>query len=115
MDEYINKQQILEKAKEHQNNVFGIPLIIAEIEKAEAVEIKHGKWVVNPKNFDGYKHHMCSVCHTEAVFEYLYEADYDEMLDGEWEYIGKREVGIKEHLSGCCPECGSKLLNYNKR
>ena len=33
--EYINKQQILKKAKEHQNNPFGASLIIAEIEKAD--------------------------------------------------------------------------------
>ena len=34
MEEYINKRLLLEKAKKHQNSVFGIPLIIAEIEKA---------------------------------------------------------------------------------
>jgi hypothetical protein len=57
MDEYINKQQLLEKAKEHQNTPFGIPLIIAEIEKAETVEIKHGEWRLHP---DGSG--TCSVC-----------------------------------------------------
>lgn len=35
MPEYINKQQILEKAKKHLNNPFGASLIIAEIEKAD--------------------------------------------------------------------------------
>lgn len=33
--EYINKQQILEKAKQHQNSPFAASLIIAEIEKAD--------------------------------------------------------------------------------
>ena len=39
MPEYINKQQILEKAKQHQNSPFAASLIIAEIEKAEGVEV----------------------------------------------------------------------------
>ena len=39
MPEYINKQQILEKAKEHQNNPFGISVLIAEIENAKGVDI----------------------------------------------------------------------------
>lgn len=39
MSEYIDKQELLVKAKEHQDNVFGIPLIISEIENAKAVEI----------------------------------------------------------------------------
>jgi hypothetical protein len=43
MDEYINKQQMLEKAKQHQDSPFGIPLIIAEIEKADALEVVHCK------------------------------------------------------------------------
>ena len=109
MEEYINKQQLLEKAKSHQSNVFGIPLIIAEIEKAEPIVIKHGEWVVNQESVDGYKHHMCSGCLTDAIFEYRYEADYDEMLDGEWEYIGKKEVGITEQLTNYCPNCGAKM------
>ena len=114
MEEYIHKQRLLEKARYHQNNIFGAPLIVAEIEKAETTVINHGKWVVNSKSRDGYKHHMCSVCRTDAIFEYLYDADYDEMLDGEWEYIGQRDVGIKERLSKYCPECGSRLINHDK-
>lgn len=39
MSEYIHKQKLLDKVKEHQDNVFGIPLIIAEIENAETVEV----------------------------------------------------------------------------
>lgn len=50
MPEYIDKQQLLEKAKAHQSSLFGIPLIIREIEKAEGIEIvrckycNHGHW-----------------------------------------------------------------------
>ena len=39
MPEYINKQELLEKAKEHQNNPFGISVLIAEIENAKGVDI----------------------------------------------------------------------------
>ena len=39
MAEYINKQDLLEKVREQQNNIFGVPCIIAEIEDAETVEI----------------------------------------------------------------------------
>ena len=39
MAEYINKQELLEKAKAHLNSPFGAPLIIAEIEKANGVEV----------------------------------------------------------------------------
>lgn len=39
MPEYINKQQILEKAREHQNNPFGISVLIAEIEKSKGIDI----------------------------------------------------------------------------
>ena len=42
MEEYINKQQLLEKAKSHQGNIFGVPLIIAEIEKADTIIIEQG-------------------------------------------------------------------------
>lgn len=40
MPEYINKQQLLKKAKAHQGSPFGVPLIIEEIEKAEGAEVK---------------------------------------------------------------------------
>ena len=39
MAEYINKQKLLEKAKAHLNSPFGAPLIIAEIEKVNGVEV----------------------------------------------------------------------------
>ena len=51
MDEYISKQQILKKAREHQNSPFGIPVIIAEIEKADTVKVIRCKdcryWIKN--------------------------------------------------------------------
>ena len=66
MDEYINKQQLLKKAKEHQDNVFGIPLIIAEIENAETTEIKHGEWILHYDELTPADSTIeCSVCHEE--------------------------------------------------
>lgn len=60
MAEYINKQQILEKAKQHQDSPFGIPLIIAEIEKADALEVVHAEW---EEHFAfGCWHYDCPFC-----------------------------------------------------
>ena len=51
MDEYISKQQIFKKAREHQNSPFGIPVIMAEIEKADVVKVARCKdcrhWIKN--------------------------------------------------------------------
>lgn len=58
---YINKQQILEKAKEYQCSPFGIPLIIAEIEKTDGVEVKHGSWI-KVHELCGINILKCSVC-----------------------------------------------------
>lgn len=80
---------------------------IAAVFKAEPV--KHGRWVVNPESYDGFKHHMCSNCKNDAIFDYVYEADFDEMLDGEWDYVGQRESGISEHLTKRCPNCDAKM------
>jgi hypothetical protein len=71
--------------------------------------MKKGTWIVNSQSFDGWKHHMCSVCKKDAVFEYRYVSDYDEGFDGEWEYVGKREAGINEHLTDYCPHCGADM------
>ena len=70
MAEYINKQQLLEKAKKHLNSPFGAALIIAEIEKADFVEVKHGEWIETKEwYFDEYaqseyqrKCYECSIC-----------------------------------------------------
>ena len=39
MAEYIDRQKLLEKAKSHLNSPFSAALIIAEIEKADFVEV----------------------------------------------------------------------------
>ena len=57
MAEYINKQDLLEKARERQNNIFGVPCIIAEIENAETVEIVRCR---DCKNWDKWENE-CNV------------------------------------------------------
>jgi hypothetical protein len=67
-----------------------------------------GEWKTHIAD-DGYVHHFCSECGTDAIFEVLYVPDYDEDLDGEWRYCGDRECGIAESLTQCCPHCGVKM------
>ncbi len=68
-----------------------------------------GRWEVIEETSSGWKQHRCSVCKSEAIFEYTYSDDYDEGIDGEWEYIGQREDGIIEHLTDFCPSCGADM------
>ena len=65
MPEYINKQEILEKAKSHQGNPFGIPAIIKAIENTKGVEIvrcKDCKYWQN-KVFDPIIERHIGECH----------------------------------------------------
>ena len=68
-----------------------------------------GRWVVNRKSFDGYTPHRCSHCGTDAPFVYTYIDEWDEDLDGEWDYIGQRENGIEEQMGSFCPNCGGRM------
>ena len=67
------------------------------------------KWIIDKTYDDGYEHHKCSHCNTRALFDYIMEEDYDEGIDGEWEYLGMRDNGINEHITKFCPECGEKM------
>ena len=58
---YIEKESLLKKAKEHAKSIFGAALIVAEIEKADEVELKHGEWSV-AIGYDINKKVKCSVC-----------------------------------------------------
>ena len=69
---------------------------------------KIGQWNLYVAE-DGWEHHCCSECGEDAMFTVLYEADYDEDLDGEMRYCGDREYGIAESLTQCCPHCGVKM------
>ena len=80
MPEYINKQELLEKAKEHQNNPFGISVLIAEIEKADGVDIVFCKECKYRYCYDDYDRHTsttykayeCKLFHTDLKDGYCY-------------------------------------------
>ena len=74
----------------------------------EAEPVRHGRWE-KVEGSSGWERHRCSVCKKEATFKYEYIDDYDEDMDGEWEYIGQRENGITEYLTDYCPNCGAKM------
>ena len=75
----------------------------------DAVPVVHGRWRKKYSEWDGYLHSYCPCCETDAPFDYKFVEDYDEDLDGEWEYIGQREDGIIEYLGNYCPNCGAKM------
>lgn len=84
------------------------------INEAITIEINsfrpHGRWALREgANPDGWEHHYCTNCSKDAAFWCLMKEEYDEGLDGEWQYIGLRESGIEEILSPCCPNCGAKM------
>lgn len=65
MAKYINKQELLQKINMHRSNIFGIPLIIAEIEKAKSLELvmcnncKYGDVSCHDKTKDGEETIAC--------------------------------------------------------
>ena len=66
MEEYIHKQRLLEKVRYHQDNIFGAPLIAAEIEKAETIVINYGQWILHYDELSpAHSTIECSVCHAE--------------------------------------------------
>lgn len=80
MAEYINKEELLKKAKEI-DSIFALPLIIREIENApveDVVEIKHAEWLL----FSCWSCWYCSNC------------GFTQGYGDEWEW---------------CPNCGSRM------
>ena len=75
----------------------------------DAVPVVRGEWIVDDESGTEWISHQCSVCKESSLSEMIYEDDYDEGLDGEWFYLGKREIGIIEHLTNYCPNCGAKM------
>ena len=111
MAEYIERSEIFRVWKNipFPASVTSLSAAIHQTPAADVAPVRHGRWTYDPDSIDGFTHHMCTVCKTDAVFDYTYEDDYDEWLDGELKYIGQREAGILEHLTGFCPNCGAKM------
>lgn len=78
-------------------------------DRTKYVEQKQGEWVINSESEDGFEHHMCSCCKENAHYSYTFINDYDEGLDGEWEYLGQIENGIIECLDDYCSNCGAVM------
>ena len=90
------------------NGINSAKEIINECVTIDAVPVVRGEWVYD-ENDTEWTSHQCSVCKKLSFREMIYQDDYDEGLDGEWFYLGKREVGIIEHLTNYCPNCGAKM------
>jgi len=58
---------------------------------------------------DGFLHHRCSRCKHDAVSFPDMQEDFDENIDGEFESIGYRQMGIIEELTPFCPYCGAEM------
>lgn len=87
-----------------------ISIIVHEVPTLDLDDLRpKGRWKKIKGTSSGWKQHRCSLCKAEAIFEYTYIDDYDEGIDGEWEYIGQRENGIIEHLTDFCPNCGADM------
>lgn len=87
--EYIEREELLQRAKQHQGSVFGAPVIIAEIEKmpeANVKEVFYAMWVRKENHMTYW--YECSHCGNKP-------------LRNEW----KEEV-----YSSYCPHCGATML-----
>jgi len=75
------------------------------------------KWVEYNGEHEGglydYCPHACSDCGSIALFEVIYEEDWDEDIEGYPTYLGLRIGDIKEHITKYCPNCGAKM-NYKE-
>ena len=76
--------------------------------EVNAVPVVRGEWV-DDENGTEWDSHQCSVCKKSPLSETIYEDDYDEGLDGEWFYLGKRENGIIEHLTNLLPQLRARM------
>lgn len=79
------------------------------IVEEELAPVRHGRWIEHDEYSDGYYHHKCTNCNTDAPFDYEYREDWDEGIDGEWYLLGLVDDGINEHLTDYCPNCGAKM------
>lgn len=89
---YIDKKELLAKAKAKQNGVFAAPVILNLIEKApevDVIEVKHGEWEEYWDNDYMEYFHRCSKCKNDAP--------------------AKRDTYCDQVLTNYCPNCGAKM------
>lgn len=60
---------------------------LAELEKADVVEVKHGEWVHSSRGFDVDGDYECSMCHSPDGIKHFF--------------------GLKKY--SFCPHCGAKM------
>lgn len=88
MKEYVERKALLENIKRYQGDTFGIPIIIAEIEKTPAADVREvirAKWIdaypkIEPNPM--FMYGICSNC------------KFEQSLSSELKY---------------CPECGARM------
>lgn len=81
---FIDKEKLLEEAKEKQGGVFAAPVLVRLIERAPEVDVyKLGEWKIVDTDLD-YSEAQCSICGYTDVFD---------------------ETGFYKY----CPECGAKM------
>ena len=112
MDELISLSRKAANAWRGSDTYHQAAVIIDSLcDRLDDVEpVVYGKWIISPYNDDGFNHHMCSQCETDAPFYYIYVTQYDEGLDGEWFELGEIEDDIVEFMGKYCHECGAKML-----
>ena len=88
--EYLERETLLKNAKKLQGDLFGSVLIVSEIEKMPAAnvrEVVYGKWIWKDFRYDGSYSLCCSEC-----------------LETE---------GARESVK-FCPNCGARMYMENE-
>ena len=115
MPDYIEREALLEIVGklpldwEYGKAVSDIYDLIKASPAADVAPVAHGRWVEHGESVDGYYHHKCSNCEADAPYDYKMREDWDEGLDGEWFFLGLTDVGITEHITPYCPNCGAHM------
>lgn len=81
MAEYIEREALLKKInrmidyckKDRLVNgltsLFQASDAIIDCKAADVAPVRHGRWTYDPNSGDGFDHHMCTECKTNAIFD----------------------------------------------
>ena len=112
--EYIERNALIaEYDRVHKGPAGGARKLMVEAPACDVAEVVHSNWQIHISE-DGWEHHFCPICGEDAICECVYQPNYDEDLDGEWRYCGDIEVGISEHITSFCPNCGTRMDRESK-